>query len=88
MKPLYVKDWHQCRNCLCVRPVAQLLRFGVVDPVLKLTHDAYECKERPLCERLKAGRKEHLDNEAAALKRDIARHPIGGHPQSRKRRAS
>jgi hypothetical protein len=63
MKPLYATDWHQCRRCLCVRPTAELLHFGVTDPVLNLVHDEYECKGKDLCERLKQGRLEQLQRE-------------------------
>lgn len=55
--------WFQCRRCCCQRPTPQLMRFGVVDPVLKLVHEEYECKDKPLCDRLKAGRLEQLQRD-------------------------
>lgn len=63
MKPLYAKDWHQCIECLCVRPDKELRKLRVLDDVLKLEHEVHRCLDTELCGRLKKGRQEQLDRD-------------------------
>lgn len=63
MKPLYANDWHQCHRCSCTFPDATLRKLQLVDDVLKLTSDVYQCVDEPRCAIFKQHRADALARE-------------------------
>lgn len=57
----YATDWHQCHRCGCTFPDASLRKLQLVDTVLQLKSDVFQCLDEPRCARFK----EHREGELA-----------------------
>jgi hypothetical protein len=62
--PQYAKDWHQCRTCGCTFPDRELRQLEVLDDVLKLKGEAYECLDPKRCELWASYRKAELQRDS------------------------